>query len=317
MTTCNKCLRLVQFAAIVFSLALTSIAMADEAKDSSSEHRRPIGTDQLSVEIPSNTIHLFRNEGFEGDQVAIDNVTEKVKTGQLQSLPAGMNDSVSSLRWNLPPHVLVILYEDAGGKGEQAVLWGKGELKSLDWWDINDKVSRWSWYTIRPADDEDEAHEAYEAHEGDEAHEKHEAEADEHAEHHADADDEAERDEAHEHVQVTPTWVKPLSMKLKDNTMQLYRDTHFENDMVPVTSVTDEAEGKLHPLTGRVEDSLSLASLESAGRRDRGVLPGCRRQEAACGHLGPGRSAQHRRVGHQRQGFALGMVPHRRYRSGQ
>lgn len=230
----------IQLVAVVLSVGLISHVAADE-HEREKTHDRPIGTAELSMEIPSNTIHLFQDAGFAGDHVAIDDVTKTIKRGSMLELPDGMNDSVSSLRWNLPPHVVVILHEDAGGKGEQAVLWGKGELRSLDWWDINDKISRWTWFNIGSALKNTRLTDATD--DGDESEEN--------------ADDEAGEEAADDDAPIAPKRFQPLSMELRPDTMQLYRDTEYDDDMVPVTSVTEHAEGELHPLSGRVEDSLS------------------------------------------------------------
>jgi hypothetical protein len=67
-------------------------------------------------------------------------------------VPKKMGDSLTSLRWNLPEGVIIMLYQDAGGKKQQVAIWGEGELADLDLWDFNDKISRWSWaYVGAPA----------------------------------------------------------------------------------------------------------------------------------------------------------------------
>ena len=61
-------------------------------------------------------------------------------------------DSLTSMKWNLPAGVVVTLYEDADGKKDRVSIWGSGQIDSLDVWDFNDKVSRWSWaYVGTPA----------------------------------------------------------------------------------------------------------------------------------------------------------------------
>ena len=72
--------------------------------------------------------------------------------GQLQNLPAELKDSMSSLQWNVPPGVVVVFYQDAGGLKQQAAIWGIGQFRNIDTWDFNDKVSRWAWYQLGSAE---------------------------------------------------------------------------------------------------------------------------------------------------------------------
>ena len=106
---------------------------------------RPIGASATSAAIPENTIQLFKDTNFRGDLDPVDNVTT-MAPGGVNDLPGDMEDSVSSIRWNLAPGVVVVLYEDAGAKGEQLALWGKGEMDQLSRWNFNDKSSSWGWY---------------------------------------------------------------------------------------------------------------------------------------------------------------------------
>ena len=97
-------------------------------------------------DIPMGVVQAFKDRGF------MDTLTT---LGPVRDTPMGVRhrlgdarDSVSSLRWNLPPGVLVVLYEDAGGYGRQLALWGKGQYETVSEWDFNDKASRWAWYDI-------------------------------------------------------------------------------------------------------------------------------------------------------------------------
>jgi hypothetical protein len=107
----------------------------------------PHGSEALATAVPDNTIQLFKDHKFASDMQQINPVTA-VKGGELQKMSGKLDDSLTSLRWNLPEGVIVMLYEDADGKKDRVAIWGKGQLSDLNLWDFNDKVSRWSWAYI-------------------------------------------------------------------------------------------------------------------------------------------------------------------------
>lgn len=110
---------------------------------------RPPGTVVIveSAKVAADSILLFRDRGFQ-DEAVLTSITATQAAGQAHDLPAGMEDSLSSLRWNLPAGVLVVLYEDDGAKGEQLALWGSGQIEALSEFDFNDKASQWAWYYV-------------------------------------------------------------------------------------------------------------------------------------------------------------------------
>lgn len=106
---------------------------------------RPLGAKELSVAVPENTIQLYQDAAFRDDVRTIDNVTSHA-AGQAHDMPGMMEDSLTSLRWNLPPGVVVTFYEDDGARGERLTIWGSGESETVTGWNFNDKASSWSWY---------------------------------------------------------------------------------------------------------------------------------------------------------------------------
>jgi len=123
----------------------------------------PYGTAATTATIADGTMQLFRDKNFKNDMLPVAVTT--TGPGALHTLPGNMDDSMTSLRWNLPPGVVVTFYQDAGGKKQQASVWGQGEVRDVDDWDFNDKVSRWAWNyvgsdrvdtdRVRDADDDD------------------------------------------------------------------------------------------------------------------------------------------------------------------
>jgi hypothetical protein len=110
----------------------------------------PLGGETLSVTLTDNTIQLFKDKSFRSDMKQISPVSG-VKAGELQFMPSGLDDSATSAQWNLPPGVIVMLYENPDGKRNRVALWGSGEVSDLGSWDLNDKASRWSWAYIGAA----------------------------------------------------------------------------------------------------------------------------------------------------------------------
>ncbi len=108
---------------------------------------RPLGTEPLATAVTDNTLQLFKDAKFESDMNQVSPVTS-VKAGELQRVPGGLDDDLTSLRWNLPEGVVVTLYEDADGKKARVAVWGKGQMANLGRWGFGDKVSRWSWAYI-------------------------------------------------------------------------------------------------------------------------------------------------------------------------
>ena len=107
---------------------------------------RPPGAADVSGALPQNAIYMFENRDFKGNVTRIENVT---------SQPAGLTervgaraDQMTSLKWDLPPGVVVVFYENADGTGDQFPIWGRGQLESVSKWAFNDKVSRWAWYSV-------------------------------------------------------------------------------------------------------------------------------------------------------------------------
>lgn len=107
---------------------------------------RPFGAEELTAPQPANSIYFFKDRDFRGDVARIENVASMPMA---QAVKIGDNwDQMSSLRWRLPEGTVVVLYEDAEGKGNQMALWGEGEINSVAPWEFNDKLSRWAWFPV-------------------------------------------------------------------------------------------------------------------------------------------------------------------------
>jgi hypothetical protein len=112
---------------------------------------RPPGT-RDTHDCPRDSMFLYWHAGFRGrDPHVVGHVTgfeagiphDFEDRGFLRNI----KDDMSSLKWNLPPGVVVVFYQHAGGRGQRIAIWGRGQKRSLGDWGFNDKVSRWAWYS--------------------------------------------------------------------------------------------------------------------------------------------------------------------------
>jgi hypothetical protein len=102
---------------------------------------------RLDTTLGQNTIQLCVDNDFKGEQTTIQKVGVG-EHGALTAFPANFDNSVTSLRWNLEPGVLAVLFEDDTGKGQQLALWGQGQIPDLGKCDFNETASRWACYNI-------------------------------------------------------------------------------------------------------------------------------------------------------------------------
>lgn len=102
----------------------------------------------LDTTLSENTIQICVDNDFKGEQNTVKDVLKMHQPGTMNELPANFDDSITSLRWNIEPGVLVVLFEDPTGKGQQLALWGKGQIPDLGKVDFNETASRWAWYNV-------------------------------------------------------------------------------------------------------------------------------------------------------------------------
>ncbi len=104
-------------------------------------------------ECPPDTIRLFRASNWTSDEERVSGVSSK-PLGALIALRPDMTESVSSLVWNLPPGVFVVLYENRDGSGSQQWLKGSGNYPNLKALSFNDECTCWGrfdvWTSPRP-----------------------------------------------------------------------------------------------------------------------------------------------------------------------
>lgn len=136
---------------LLSAAAAITIAVSLSAEPISSATRapRPLQTSAAVAQASPNSVALFKDSDCRKDLAAFDITAYDSNT--YHKLPKDCADEISSLRWNLPPGVVVTFYENgvsADNKGMNYSVFGDGELESLDKAELNDKLSCWAWYKI-------------------------------------------------------------------------------------------------------------------------------------------------------------------------
>jgi hypothetical protein len=102
--------------------------------------------------LAPDSIRLFDDQDFKENEQAISPVTIK-QAGNWHELPGEpvvgdeKENAASSLRWNLPEGVIVLLSAKDDGTNN-IVLFGKGQYTDLAACDFNNYASRWTWAYI-------------------------------------------------------------------------------------------------------------------------------------------------------------------------
>jgi hypothetical protein len=109
---------------------------------------RPLMTSESKERLPEDTLEFHKDVGVRDkgkDLLRIESVTDKPQ-GALQPITEHLDNKVTSLRWNLPPGRVVVLYDKADGTGRRMPLWGDGQVSDLR--TIDNRISAWAWYDV-------------------------------------------------------------------------------------------------------------------------------------------------------------------------
>jgi hypothetical protein len=90
-----------------------------------------------------DSIHCFKGRDLKSDMTAIDNLTDR-PANAMHQMPSG----TSSLRWKLPPGVVVVFSEKADGVGPNLTIWGDGQFDAVALFEMNDKLRYYSWHYV-------------------------------------------------------------------------------------------------------------------------------------------------------------------------
>jgi len=176
----------------------------------------PPGTQTLTADLAPLSMRFYSSADFKGTEATIGGV-DTIQPGELMEMPKGLADQLSSLRWNLPSGIIVVLYEDSAGKGEQMVVWGKGEAAEVSIWDFNDKASRWAWFDVGGGAGTSRSTAA----------------------------------------RLPPLGSKMLDTALARDTIQMFKNKDFKGDLHQVSPLTAQPAGALQDIPSNIDDSLT------------------------------------------------------------
>ncbi len=127
--------------------ALLAMAPTGEKKhrrhkenDSHAKTDQPLHAQETSVAIPKGSIVFYKDTDFGGHQ-EVFKIHGKAPH-EMHDIGGKLSGSVSSLRWNLPPGVVVVLYgSSTKNPHRQYVIWGEGQDNRLSGHGVNDKLT--------------------------------------------------------------------------------------------------------------------------------------------------------------------------------
>ena len=102
----------------------------------------------LTGTLPENTVQVFKDKDFTGAETKVTDLGKAHQAGTLNPLPGDFDNDASSMKWNIAPGTLVVLFDDAKGEGVQLALWGKGQIPAMNDVDFENSVTRWAWYDV-------------------------------------------------------------------------------------------------------------------------------------------------------------------------
>jgi len=109
-------------------------------KDLHAKSSQPLHAQECSVSIPSGSIVLYKDTDFGGCEEIFK--IEGKESHEMHKINGDVGNNASSLRWNLPPGVIVVLYgPSATNPHRQYVIWGEGQDSRLTGNGVNDKLT--------------------------------------------------------------------------------------------------------------------------------------------------------------------------------
>src|ERR1044072_7200328 len=107
--TWTKPLALLALCVLAYSAGCA--AKPEESIGPSGVSLRPPGAAEVQGALSQDSIYLFENNSFGGKVTRVENVTSQPRG--LTERVGDRADQMTSLKWDLPPGVVVIFYENA------------------------------------------------------------------------------------------------------------------------------------------------------------------------------------------------------------
>lgn len=133
---------------IVFSIS--KMEGRAHASGPPSASARPWWSDVPPGGIRTRTVQLYKRPMFQEPIHLIDLQATRPQNTLMSLANTRANDSASSVAWNLPPGVIVILFGQSDPKrpGKQYVIWGQGADPDLGGRAFRDTASGWAWVHV-------------------------------------------------------------------------------------------------------------------------------------------------------------------------
>ena len=131
---------------------------------------------------------------------------------------------MKSVQWNLPRGVVVVIYEDWGGKKRQLALWGKGQYRSVKGFELRGKASSWAWFYLGTSAN-------------------------------------PPNDRVLGGLSERPLHATEVTDAVDPDSMQLRQHPKFRGHLLPITNVTRKSEGEPQPMAGAIALDNKMSSL--------------------------------------------------------
>lgn len=93
-------------------------------------------------------IELFEHDKYGGKLQTLQDVTGAFTEKALHQITGELHDRVSSMKWSLPEHVVVVFHEHYDGTGHQYAIWGNGGDPNVHNHGFGDEASSWKWVRV-------------------------------------------------------------------------------------------------------------------------------------------------------------------------
>jgi len=127
--------------------ALLAMAPTGEKKhrrhqenDSHAKTKQPLHAQECSVALTMGSIVFYKDTDFEGKEEVFK--VKGLAPHEMHKIGGKLSGSISSLRWNLPSGMIVVLYgSSSSNPSRQYVIWGEGQDDRLSGHGVNDKLT--------------------------------------------------------------------------------------------------------------------------------------------------------------------------------
>ena len=140
--------------AILLAVPLTFFGMPKSAAYSLQKAGAPSimpGCEPCGNMPQAGTFEVFEKDQFGASLGKWSILDKRYPPNQVHRFPDGINDRISSAKWNLPAGVIVVFYEHElqhlqSQDYKQVAVWRGGCASRMAKFRLNDEVSGWAWF---------------------------------------------------------------------------------------------------------------------------------------------------------------------------